>query len=100
LEAAAQADFVIALYNPKSKTRTHQIETAHQILMAHRSTETPVAVVKAVYRPDEAIHLTTLGDLLTAPIDMLTVVLIGNQSTQRQGQWMVTPRGYLGFGPS
>ncbi len=97
LEAAAQADFVIALYNPKSKTRTHQIDTAHQILMAHRSAETPVAVVKSVYRPDQEIHLTTLGDLLCAPIDMLTVVLIGNQSTRQHQDWLITPRGYLGF---
>jgi cobalt-precorrin 5A hydrolase/precorrin-3B C17-methyltransferase len=96
LEAAAQADFVVALYNPKSKTRTQQIATAHRILMAHRSPETPVAVVKSVYRPDQVIHRTTLGALLEAPIDMLTVVLIGNQSTQRHGPWLITPRGYNG----
>lgn len=97
LEAAAQADFVIALYNPKSKTRTHQIDTAHQILMAHRAPETPVAVVKSVYRPDQDIHLTTLADLPHAPIDMLTVVLIGNASTRQHQDWLITPRGYLGF---
>ncbi|MFZ4676107.1 MAG: precorrin-3B C(17)-methyltransferase [Nodosilinea sp.] len=96
LEAAAQADFVVALYNPKSKTRTQQIATAHRILMAHRSPETPVAVVKSVYRPDQVIHRTTLGALLEAPIDMVTVVLIGNQSTQRHGPWLITPRGYNG----
>lgn len=96
LEAAAAADFVVALYNPKSKTRTEQIATAHGIFMAHRSPETPVAVVKSVYRPDETIHRTTLGAMLEAPIDMLTVVLIGNQSTQRHGPWLITPRGYNG----
>jgi cobalt-precorrin 5A hydrolase/precorrin-3B C17-methyltransferase len=96
LEAAAQADFVVALYNPKSKTRTQQIATAHRILMVHRSPETPVAVVKSVYRPDQVIHRTTLGALLEAPIDMVTVVLIGNQSTQRHGPWLITPRGYNG----
>lgn len=94
LEAAAQADFVVALYNPKSKTRTRQIAIAHGIFMAHRPPETPVAVVKSVYRADETIHRTTLGDLLEAPIDMLTVVLIGNQSTRRHGPWLITPRGY------
>ena len=99
LEASSQADFVIALYNPKSKTRTHQIATAQQILLTHRPAETPVAVVKSVYRPDQAIHLTTLGDLLSAPIDMLTVVLIGNQSTRQHQDWLITPRGYLGFDP-
>jgi cobalt-precorrin 5A hydrolase/precorrin-3B C17-methyltransferase len=96
LEAAAAADFVVALYNPKSKTRTEQIATAHAIFMSHRSPETPVAVVKSVYRPDELIHRTTLAELLEAPIDMLTVVLIGNQSTQRHGPWLITPRGYNG----
>lgn len=96
LEAAAQADFVVALYNPKSKTRTEQIATAHRILMAHRSPDTPVAVVKSVYRLDEMIHRTTLANLLEAPIDMLTVVLVGNQSTQRHGPWLITPRGYNG----
>ena len=97
LEAAAQADFVIALYNPKSTTRTHQIETAHRILMAHRSPETPVAVVKSVYRPDQEIHLVPLADLLSAPIDMMTVVLLGNASTRQHQDWLITPRGYLGF---
>lgn len=96
LEAAAAADFVVALYNPKSKTRTEQIATAHGIFMAHRAPETPVAVLKSVYRPDETIHRTTLGAMLEAPIDMLTVVLIGNQSTQRHGPWLITPRGYNG----
>ncbi|WP_052050759.1 precorrin-3B C(17)-methyltransferase [Leptolyngbya sp. KIOST-1] len=96
LEAAAQADFVVALYNPKSKTRTEQIAIAHQIFMAHRSPNTPVAVVKSVYRPDETIHRTTLSAMLEAPIDMLTVVLVGNQSTQRHGPWLITPRGYNG----
>ncbi|MBD1918796.1 MULTISPECIES: precorrin-3B C(17)-methyltransferase [Cyanophyceae] len=96
LEAAAQADFVVALYNPKSKTRTEQIAAAHRIFMAFRSPDTPVAVVKSVYRPDEMIHRTTLANLLEAPIDMLTVVLIGNQSTQRHGPWLITPRGYNG----
>ncbi|MBE9155416.1 precorrin-3B C(17)-methyltransferase [Nodosilinea sp. LEGE 06152] len=96
LEAAAAADFVVALYNPKSKTRTEQIAIAHRIFMAQRSPDTPVAVVKSVYRPDEVIHRTTLADLLEAPIDMLTLVLIGNQSTQRHGPWLITPRGYNG----
>jgi cobalt-precorrin 5A hydrolase/precorrin-3B C17-methyltransferase len=98
LEASAQADFVIALYNPKSKTRIHQIETAQEMLLTHRSPNTPVAIVKSVYRPDEEIHTTTLSEMLNYPIDMLTVVLIGNQSTRQQGRWLVTPRGYLGKG--
>ncbi len=97
LQAAAQADFVVALYNPRSKTRTHQIERVQQIFLQWRSPDTPVALVQSAYRPDEQIRLTTLADFLNHPIDMLTTVLIGNQSTRTLADWMITPRGYLGF---
>lgn len=97
LTAAAQADFVTALYNPRSQTRTEQIQTAQQIFLQHRRPETPVAIVRAAYRTDEQITLTTLAEMLTTPIDMLTIVIIGNQSTRFYQNWMVTPRGYLGF---
>jgi len=97
LMAAAQADFVVALYNPKSKTRTEQIAIAQGILLQHRSAQTPVALVRSAYRPDQAIVLTTLAEFLEHPIDMLTTVLIGNHSTHRHADWMITPRGYLGF---
>jgi cobalt-precorrin 5A hydrolase/precorrin-3B C17-methyltransferase len=97
LAAAAQADFVTALYNPRSQTRTQQIATARAIFLQHRDPNTPVAVVRSAYRQDEQITLTTLEQLLNTPIDMLTTVLIGNQSTRIHGEWMITPRGYLGF---
>jgi cobalt-precorrin 5A hydrolase/precorrin-3B C17-methyltransferase len=58
---------------------------------------TPVAIVRAAYRQDEQITLTTLEKLLETPVDMLTTVLIGNQSTRTYEDWMITPRGYLGF---
>lgn len=98
LTAAAQADFVVALYNPKSQTRTQQIAAAQRIFLQHRSPHTPVALVKAAYREDEQVTLTTLERLLEGPIDMLTTVLIGNQSSAVHANWMITPRGYLGFG--
>ncbi|MBW4539090.1 MAG: precorrin-3B C(17)-methyltransferase [Myxacorys chilensis ATA2-1-KO14] len=98
LTAAAQADFVTALYNPKSQTRTGQIAIAQQIFLQHRDRATPVALVRSAYRPDEEIRFTTLEKLLDEPIDMLTTVLIGNQSTQMYCDRMITPRGYLGFG--
>jgi len=97
LTAAAQADFVTALYNPRSKTRTEQIAIAQQIFMKYRSPDTPVALVRSAYRPDEHLTVTTLAHLLEAPIDMLTTVLIGNQSSRIYADWMITPRGYLGF---
>ncbi len=99
LQAAAQADFVTALYNPRSQTRIQQIATATAIFLKYREPMTPVAIVRSAYRQDEQITLTTLEKLLETPIDMLTTILIGNQSTRTQGEWMITPRGYLGFDP-
>jgi cobalt-precorrin 5A hydrolase/precorrin-3B C17-methyltransferase len=97
LVAAAQADFITALYNPRSRTRTEQIATARAIFLQYRDPMTPVAIVRSAYRQDEQISLTTLENLLETSIDMLTTVLIGNQSTRTYGEWMITPRGYLGF---
>lgn len=99
LGAAAAADFVTALYNPRSRTRTDQIVQAQQIFLAHRSPETPVALVQSAYRPEERVTLTTLGQMLEQTIDMLTVVLIGNSSGRTYEGWFITPRGYLGFDP-
>ncbi|MEM7553502.1 MAG: precorrin-3B C(17)-methyltransferase [Cyanobacteria bacterium P01_A01_bin.84] len=97
LQAAAVADFVTALYNPKSQTRIRQLTIAVNIFLQHRKPETPVAVIRSAYREDEQVTLTTLGKLLETPVDMLSLVLIGNQSTRTHGEWMITPRGYLGF---
>ena len=95
LQAAAQADFVVALYNPKSKTRTKQIAIAQRIFLEYRDLQTPVALVRSAYRPDERVELTTLERLLDRDIDMLTTVLIGNTRTGFHEGWMITPRGYL-----
>ena len=97
LTAAAQADFVTALYNPKSKTRTEQLAIARQIFLKYRDPQTPVALVRSAYRDDEQITLTNLQELSGVPVDMLTTVLIGNASTRMHIDWMITPRGYLGF---
>jgi cobalt-precorrin 5A hydrolase/precorrin-3B C17-methyltransferase len=97
LIAAAMADFVTALYNPRSQTRTEQIVRAREIFLQYRNPNTPVAIVRSAYREEEQISLTTLEKFLEIPIDMLTTVLIGNQSTRTHAGWMITPRGYLGF---
>nr|WP_293079841.1 precorrin-3B C(17)-methyltransferase [Moorena sp. SIO4A1] len=94
LEASAAADFVTALYNPRSRNRTEQIAIAQRIFLKHRKPDTPVAIVVSAYREDEKITLTTLDKMLEIPIDMLTMVLIGNQSTDIHQDWMITPRGY------
>ncbi|MDR9402168.1 MAG: precorrin-3B C(17)-methyltransferase [Halothece sp. Uz-M2-17] len=94
LTAAAQGDFITTLYNPRSRTRTEHIKVAQKILSEHRSPETPVALVRSVSRRDEQVILTTLQEMLDHAIDMLTVVIIGNSTTQNYQGWMMTPRGY------
>ena len=97
LTAAASGDFITALYNPRSQTRTQQIVTARAIFTQHRQLDTPVAIVHGAYREDERVVLTTLDKMLDHQIDMLTTVIIGNSTTRNHAEWMITPRGYLGF---
>jgi precorrin-3B C17-methyltransferase len=94
VEAAAMADFVIALYNPKSGRRTRQIMEAQRILLEYRSPDTPVGLVKSAYRDNQNIIMTTLADMLNHDIGMLTTVIIGNSSTFYYDNKMITPRGY------
>ena len=94
LRAAAMADFVTALYNPRSKTRTDQIAIARQIFLEYRDPNTPVAIVKDAYRSTQEITVTTLDKMLQGHIDMLTTVLIGNSNTRNHVEWLITPRGY------
>ncbi|MCL6587419.1 MAG: precorrin-3B C(17)-methyltransferase [Anoxybacillus sp.] len=94
LEAAAAADFVIALYNPKSGRRTQQIVEAQQILLRYRRPNTPVGLVKSAYRERQQIVLTDLEHMLEHDIGMLTTVIIGNSSTFVHDGLMITPRGY------
>ncbi|OPA77706.1 precorrin-3B C(17)-methyltransferase [Paenibacillus selenitireducens] len=94
VEAAAQADFVIALYNPRSGRRTRQIVETQRILLEYRSPDTPVGIVKSAYRDREHIVVTTLANMLDHDIGMLTTVIIGNSSTTVYDGLMITPRGY------
>jgi len=94
LDAAAQADFVVALYNPKSGRRTRQIVEAQRLFLRHRRPDTPVAVVKSAYRRRERIEFTTLDAMADSEIGMLSTVLIGNSHTFVRDGLMVTPRGY------
>ena len=94
LDAVAYADFVVALYNPKSGRRTRQIVEAQRLFLRHRSPDTPVAIVKSAYRRRERIEFTTLAHMSDADIGMLSTVLIGNSNTVVQNGLMVTPRGY------
>jgi precorrin-3B C17-methyltransferase len=97
LRAAAEADFVIALYNPASRARTEQIERAFALLRTLRAPQTAVMLAQAVGRDDEALHVTCLGEAEPARCDMRTLVLIGASTTrvlERPGRtsWVYTPR--------
>ena len=95
VEAAAAGDFVISLYNPRSKGRDWQLGKVREILLGHRSPDTPVGVVKDAYRPTQEISLTDLASLRPENVDMLTVVVVGSSRTRVVAGRMVTPRGYL-----
>ena len=94
LEAVAPADFVVVIYNPKSKKRTDQIVRAREIMLQHRSPATPVGIVSGATREHETVRLTTLGTMLDEEIGMQTTVIIGNSQTFVWRDRMVTPRGY------
>ncbi|MDA8388725.1 MAG: precorrin-3B C(17)-methyltransferase [Nitrospiraceae bacterium] len=94
LQAAARADFVTVLYNPKSSGRTTQIERARQIMLAHRRGDTPVGIVRDATRQEEDAVITTLDEMLEHEINMKSTVIIGNSMSRRLQGRMVTPRGY------
>jgi cobalt-precorrin 5A hydrolase/precorrin-3B C17-methyltransferase len=94
LDAAAMADFVIILYNPKSKGRAGHISRARKIVMKHRAFDVPVGIVKGAMRENEKIILTNLERMLDHEIDMQTTVIIGNSKTFLWNNLMITPRGY------
>lgn len=94
IRAAAAADFVIVLYNPKSKRRTEQIVQARDIILSERDPDTPVGIVTAATRENERIELTTLEEMLHSDIGMQSTVIIGNSHTFTWQDLMITPRGY------
>ncbi|HUQ64211.1 MAG TPA: precorrin-3B C(17)-methyltransferase [Acidimicrobiales bacterium] len=94
LRAAAEADLVIAMYNPRSNGRQWQLPAACSILLEHRVPSTPVGIVTAAGRPDENVTITTLGDFDPTTVGMTTCVIIGSSTTRILAGHMVTPRGY------
>lgn len=94
LEKAAQGDFVIALYNPASHKRKDQIIEARKIMLKYRDISIPVGIVSDAYREGQKVVLSDLEHMLDYDIGMNTLVIVGNSTTFRLGNWMVTPRGY------
>ena len=94
IEAAAIADFVTAIYNPKSHGRYWQLYRLQEIFLQHRSTDTPVGYVRQAGRDDEIVKVTTLGAFDPEDVDMFTVILVGNSQSYIADGKLITPRGY------
>ena len=98
LHACGQGDFVVSFYNPRSKKRDWQINTARDILLQYRPATTPVLLGRQLSRDDESITITTLAELDANDVDMFTLVSVGNSESKHiqyaQQQWVYTPRGY------
>lgn len=98
LHACGQGDFVVSFYNPRSKKRDWQINTARDILLEYRPQDTPVLLGRQLSREDEAITITTLDKLHSDDVDMFTLVSVGNSESRHivvgKKEWVYTPRGY------
>ena len=94
IQAAAMADFITAIYNPKSEGRYWQLYRLKEIFLQERDPQTPVGYVRQAGREEESVHITTLADFNPEDIDMFTIVLIGNSQTYTFQNKMITPRGY------
>lgn len=99
LDLAAQADLVLAFYNPISKARPHQLGVALEIVRRHREGNTPVVLGRDIGRPGQTLKVVTLAELLPEMVDMRTMVLVGSSTTcvfprLSGGVWAYTPRWY------
>jgi len=96
VEAAAQGDFVIVIYNPSSKKRIHQLQDTRKILLKYRKPSTPVAIIKGAFRDSQSVVLTDLENLEnhSDKLGMITTVIVGNSSTYNYKDLMINPRGY------
>lgn len=94
LRCAAEGDFVIVIYNPKSKKRVEQIEKTREIISQFQKPETPVAIVTSAYREGESIVFSDLNSFTNEEIGMQSTVFIGSSQTKKIGNRLITPRGY------
>jgi len=94
VRAAAEGDFVVLCYNPRSVKRDWQLGRALDLVAEHRPPTTPIGVVRNATRPDQSATLTTLADFDPAVVDMYSLVVIGSSQSRIVGGRMVTPRGY------
>jgi precorrin-2 C20-methyltransferase/precorrin-3B C17-methyltransferase len=94
LTAAAQADLVLAIYNPASKSRTWQVGAMRDLLLAHRDPGTPVVIGRDVSGPREGVKVVRLAELDPADVDMRCLLIIGSSQTQWYDDRVFTPRRY------
>lgn len=94
LHGAGAGDFVVAFFNPVSKRRRWQLESARDILLDYRPPGTPAVLARNVGRDGESVRTIRLDELASSLVDMLTLVIVGNRDTRRAGRWVYTPRGY------
>lgn len=94
IRAAGEGDFVIALYNPKSKRRTTQLDEVQKILLEFRDKNTPVGIVTNAGRDGQTKVISTLENFTREEVNMFSLVLIGNSQTFVKADFMITPRGY------
>ena len=95
LKAAAAGDFVLVLYNHQSKKRHWQLKAVQELLLPLKDPQTPVGIVRRAMREGEQTTITTLAAMTEHPVDMQTIIIVGNSQTFTYGPFMVTPRGYL-----
>ena len=96
IKAAASADFITAIYNPKSEGRYWQLYRLIEIFLQERDPQTPVGFVRQAGSEEQEVTITTLADFDPEQVDMFTVILIGNSQTYQFENKMITPRGYYG----
>ena len=94
IKAAADGDFVTAVYNPKSKERYWQLHRLKELMLEVRDVDTPVGYVRQAGRDGETVVVTTLGEFDPEQVDMFTIVIIGNSGSYCWQGKMITPRGY------
>lgn len=94
IELSSEADMVICLYNPRSKTRVRQLPRAVELMLKHKDGNTPVGIVKDAYRENQVVYTTTLDSIDYGDIDMRTVIIVGNKTSYINDGKIITPRGY------
>ena len=94
VKLAAEGDFVISLYNPRSKGRPHYLKECLDIVREYRDGNTPIGVVRNALRDDQSVHISTLENFDEEIVDMMSMVVIGNSNTYIENGRIITPRGY------